>query len=85
MSEQTFGAASVAINPDCGGCVVTITRAGIVDPNIRRVQFHSLDEIDGALGAQMMLAAKSREAGDFAAALRFAGQMLHDHQSRKRS
>lgn len=84
-----FGEVVVAVNLSLGDCLVTAPQRMGITTAPRTIRLHSLDEIQGAYQAQLMLAQRAPKdhphAADIARALKFAGQRLNAHQGRKRT
>lgn len=84
-----FGEVVVTIDLELGDCVVRAPQKGPISPVLRKIRFNSLDEIQGAYQAQLMLAQLAPKvhphAADIARALKLAGQRLIAHQGRKRT
>jgi hypothetical protein len=85
----TFGEVVVTVDLALGDCVVRAPqRTGVVTAP-RKIRLNSLDEIQGAYQAQLMLAQCNPEehphAADIARALQLAGQRLKSQQGRKRT
>jgi len=70
-----FGVAGVLVNGELGHALLEVEPA---EPGCRpqRVWLHGLEEVEGALGAQVARMDRDDRAGDMVAALRFAAQQL---------
>lgn len=84
-----FGQVVVTVDLAMGDCMVRAPqRVGVVTA-LRKIRFNSLDEIQGAYQAQLMLAQRHPEdhhhAADIARALKHAGQRLKAQQGRNRT
>lgn len=82
-----FGEVVVTIDLELGDCVVRAPQKGPIGPVPRKIRLNTLDEIQGAYQAQLMLAQRFPKdhphAADIARALKLAGQRLRAHQGRK--
>ena len=82
-----FGEVVVNVNLALGDCVVTAPQRMGITTAPRKIRLHSLDEIQGAYQAQLMLAQRSHKdhphAADIARALKHAGQRIKTQQEGK--
>ncbi len=78
---QRFGQVLITVDPAAGDCVFKSTAPF---KSNRRVHLHSLDEIRAAYQTHRGLSVTNELSGDIARALKFAGQLIKQHQEGKK-